>query len=485
MANKYYSRLGTDYSRRYKSRNQRKLNYICEHLQDESVRNVLDIGCNQGYVIKSLLDRNIIEFGYGVDLDKRIINTELLRDERFTFYEKDIIEFTFPKIFDVIVYNSVHQHIFANYGGDVAFKVWQAIINNCNQLIFFETSVLTEQGPVLSWKNELRIKYKDDNHMISDIFTKIGPRLKNIEIIGSSKIHSSKKSLYKISLFPLPDNNDFSIYVKNLYSGLLTKDSLWSVEKEMLRRSSHPPDIRLALPGHQNTRRINEDVRFFILKKKDEDKKYFGKRYTKDVFRQIREFTINQKTNHPRILKTCFANEKYGLISEYIPWYKISEIVFNKINTKKKPAIQIKEFFRYFKRKKIEYSNMIDPIANITNRKHLCEIIDLNINNFLVQIENGEIVDWKAIDFDFSLVNTKTRNKINYLSIINTINRNSRYAFIYNFRIRFYKTLLYYSRQISLKLFSFNISNLNTLFRKRMISIKRIIAEYFIKPFSK
>ena len=485
MNNEYYSQLDTDYSRRYESRNQKKINSICEHMQNEPVKNVLDIGCNQGYVIKSLLDRNIIEFGYGVDLEKKIVNPDLFRDERFTFFEKDIIKFSFPKKFDVIVYNSVHHHIFANHGSDTAFKVWQAIISNCNQLIFFETAVLTERGPALYWKNELGKYYKDDSHMMSDIFTKIGPRLKNIEIIGTNKIHWSKRPLYKISLFPLPEYNDFSVYVKDEYSELLAKDPLWSVEKEMVRSEGSKNQVLIGKEEQKKTREINKDVRFFILNKKGEDKKYFGKKYAIDVFRQIRELAINQKTNHPRILKTCFANEKYGLISEYIPWQKITEIDFNNIKNKKKFTIQIKEFFRYFKRKKIEFGNIIDPIANITNRKYLYEIIDLNINNFLLQIENGEIIDWKAIDFDFSLVDTRTRNQINYLTIINTINKNSKCAFLYSFRIRFYKTIMYYSKQISSRLFYFNIGNLETYFRKWLVSLKRIIAKYLIKPFFK
>ena len=485
MTNEYYSQLDTDYSGRYESRNQKKINSICEHVQNEPVKNVLDIGCNQGYVIKSLLDRNIIEFGYGVDLEKRIVSPELIKDERFTFFEQDIIQFTFPKKFDIIVYNSVHHHIFANYGSDMAFKVWRAIIRNCNQLIFFETAVLTERGSALYWKNELEKKYKDDIHMMSDIFTKIGPRLKNIEIIGNNKIHWSKRPLFKISLFPLPDNNDFSAYVKNTYSELLVKNSLWSVQTEMVRSEGSKNQVLIDKEKLKNTREINKDVRLFILNKKGEDKKYFGKKYTNDVFRQIRELTINQRTNHPRILKTCFANEKYGLISEYIPWQKITEIDFNNIKNKKKFAVQIKGFFRYFKRKKIEYSNIIDPIANITNRKHLYEIIDLNVNNFLIQIKKGEIVDWKAIDFDFSLVNTKTRNQINFLSIINTINQNSKCVFIYSLRIRFYKTILYYKKQMSLKLFYFNIDNLTTYFDKWLKSIKGIIAKYLRKPFSK
>jgi len=485
MTNEYYSQLDTDYSGRYESRNQKKINSICEHLQNEPVKNVLDIGCNQGYVIKSLLDRNIIEFGYGVDLEKRIVDPELIRDERFTFFEKDIIKFTFPKKFDVIVYNSVHHHIFANYGSDTAFRVWWEIISNCNQFIFFETAVLTERGPALYWKNELEQKYKDDIHMTSDIFTKIGPRLKNIEIIGNNKIHWSKRPLFKISLFPLPDNNDFSVYVKDGYSELLTKDSLWSVEKEMIRSEGSKNQVLIDKEKLKNTREINKNVRFFILNRKGEDKKYFGKRYTNDVFRQMRELTINQKTNHPRILKTCFANEKYGLISEYLPWQKITEIDFNNIKNKKEFTIQVKEFFRYFKKKKIKYSNIITPIANVTNRKYLYEIIDLNINNFLIQIENGEIVDWKAIDFDFCLVDTRTRNQINYLAIINAINKNSKCAFIYSFRIRFYKTILYYKKQMSSRLFYFNIDNLTTYFEKWLKSIKRIIAKYLQKPFSK
>ena len=485
MTIEYYSQLDTDYSGRYESRNQKKINSICEHMQYEPVNNVLDIGCNHGYVTKSLLDRKIIKFGYGVDLEKRIVNPKLIKDERFTFFEKDIIKFSFTRRFDVIVYNSVHHHIFANYGSDEAFRVWREIIRNCNQLIFFETAALTERGPALYWKNELEEKYKDDNHMMSDIFTKIGPRLKDIEIIGSNKIHWSKRPLYKISLFPFSEHNDFSVYVKDGYSELLTKDSLWSGEKEMIRSEGSKKQVLIEKEKQKNTREINKDVRFFILNRKGEDKKYFGKRYTNDVFRQMRELTINQKTNHPRILKTCFANEKYGLIFKYIPWQKITEIDFNNIKNKKEFTIQVKEFFSYFKREKIKYSNNITLIAKVTNRKYLYEIIDLNINNFLVRIEKGEIVDWKAIDFDFSLVDTRTRNQINYLSIIKTINQDSKLAFIYNFRICFYKSILYYTKQMSSRLFYLNTGNVKTYFNKRLISTKRIIAKYFIKPFSK
>jgi len=485
MTREYYSQLDTSYSDRYKSRNQKKINSICEHIQNEPVKNVLDIGCNQGYVTKSLLDRNIVEFGYGVDLEEIIVSPELIKDERFTFFEEDIIKFTFPQKFDVVVYNSVHHHIFANYGSETAFKVWRAIVSNCNQFIFFETAVLTEQGPALYWKDELGTKYKDDNHMMADIFTRIGPRLKNIKIISSNKIHWSERPLYKISLYPLPNNEIFSVYVKNSFPELMTKDSLWSIEKEMVRSEGSKNQILIDRDKLKNTREINKDVKFFILNKKNEDNKYFGKRYSKDVYRQIRELTINQKTNHPRILKTCFASEKYGLVSEHLPWQKITEIDFNNIKNKKKFTNQITEFFSFFKRTKIEYGNTIDPIANITNRKYLYEVIDLNINNFLVQIEKREIADWKAIDFDFSLVNTKAGNQINYLSINNAINQNSKCAFVYKFLIHFNDAILYSMKLISSRLFYFNLGNLKIFFSRRLKQIYWIIMKYLIKPISK
>ena len=76
MTEEYYSQLDTNYSIRYQSRNKKKISRICEHIRHEPIKNALDIGCNQGYVIKTLLEKDLITKGFGVDLDKKIVDPQ-------------------------------------------------------------------------------------------------------------------------------------------------------------------------------------------------------------------------------------------------------------------------------------------------------------------------------------------------------------------------------------------------------------------------
>ena len=58
MKNKYYKQLDYDYSRRYKTRNLSKVQSIVGSFPPDVLENAIDIGCNRGYVIKSLLENN-------------------------------------------------------------------------------------------------------------------------------------------------------------------------------------------------------------------------------------------------------------------------------------------------------------------------------------------------------------------------------------------------------------------------------------------
>ena len=76
----------------------------------------------------------------------------------------------------------------ANFGIDQSLLVWKKIIDACSGFLIFEMASLMEIGKELYWKQKISQHYANDNHLLSDLFLMIGPRLESIDIIGRNYI---------------------------------------------------------------------------------------------------------------------------------------------------------------------------------------------------------------------------------------------------------------------------------------------------------
>jgi len=100
----YYSKIDDTYARRYYIRNKKKIDAIQRILDKSIIQNAADIGCNQGYIIKYLIDTGIVNQGIGIDLDASIIDPDLLSNPKFEFFEKNFLDYKFESKFDLIIF---------------------------------------------------------------------------------------------------------------------------------------------------------------------------------------------------------------------------------------------------------------------------------------------------------------------------------------------------------------------------------------------
>ena len=155
-----------------------------------------------------MLKEGFIKKGFGIDLDRKVVKSDLLSNENFTFFECDIADYKFDKNYDIIIYNSVHHHIYGKYGKLAALETFKDIIDHCNKTLIFETGMITEQGNYY-WKDAISKDFSSDSDHFNKLLDIIGPRLKEVTTLDKLVIHGSKITLLKISLYTKEDITDY------------------------------------------------------------------------------------------------------------------------------------------------------------------------------------------------------------------------------------------------------------------------------------
>ena len=415
------------YALRYDKRNKRKIQIILDSLT-EIYDSAMDIGCNQGYIIETLLKKQIVKRGYGLDLDKTLVNKTLLNNSNFKFYEADITNFSFPENYDLILYLSVHHHIFGKYGKQKAFEILNEIIDHCNKTLIFETGMLSEVSSDLYWKEEIRKNFNNDVEHLIKLKQLVGPRLKKIEIIGQLPIHNSNRPIIKISLHPLDSKYNIKENQEMFYGNMLIKnDCDYEILEEYRRTigsrnqklisldSLNKPEFKL-----NDNYKIYDETIFFKLYNKINKEISFAKKIMQDRYKQIREFCILSKINHPKVLKLVGVSRKYGLIFPFLDWDPLDTIKFNNIINKDEFLKELDEFFAYTENKKISLG-ILDFDNEYEKERRLIDIVDLHAHNFLIKVEENIIKDWRVIDFEYYSNNNYQRNMIHKQNIFNKI----------------------------------------------------------------
>jgi hypothetical protein len=392
------------YSERYTDRNNVKVSAILKNIK-EVYYNALDIGCNKGYVIESLILKKYIKYGYGVDLDKKVISEKLLENNNFKFYEEDIIKFKFEQNYDIIIYNSVHHHVFGKYGKETALGLFKNIINHCNRVLIFETGMIKEVGKYY-WKDELLKHFGSDEVHMKVLLKLIGDRLENIEEIENLDIHGVKRPIFKISLYPI--NTD------EVYSNLL-KDSELKVLKSY-RRTIGSINQRLMETEvvEKKASNLYNQISYYKLKKQEVF--LFGKKYEGDHYKELKELNIIEQVEHPRAIKLEGISRSYGLLFPYLGWKAIDELDFSKIKEAYSFKKEVEDFFKYAEEKNIRLKNFFNMDYAVKS-KRLIDLVDLHAHNFLVNVSSGVILDWKVIDFEHYAEDNFERNKGNLINI--------------------------------------------------------------------
>ena len=413
------------YANRYVNRNFKKIQMIINNLPG-TYNTALDIGCNQGYILKELLRQKKIKKGYGLDLDKTLLDKELLDNDNFEFYENNIMDFKFPKTYDLILYLSVHHHIFGKYGSKTAFELFNKIVEHCNQTLIFESGMISELGPYLYWKDEIKYCFNSDLEHLQKLTHLIGPRLKKVEIIGQLPIHNSTRPIIKFSFHPLGSKYDLRVDNEIDFYGnyFLENENDFEIIDEFKRtigsKNQKLISINKISTNERSHYRIFDETYFYKVKSKKNSEIYFAKKIVVDKFKQLREFLVLTQISHPKIIKLIGVSRNLGLIFPYLDWQPLDSVNFKEINNKNSFIKEINTFFDYASNKQISMG-ILDYESEVAGERRLIDIVDFHCGNFLLKITNNKIEDWRVVDFEYYSNNNFKRNLVNKQIILNKI----------------------------------------------------------------
>lgn len=396
------------YYQRYTKRNRKKINAILEHVG--ACETLLDIGCNQGYLIRAFLEQGLVKHGTGIDLDVSVIDPWLLADRRFSFFEGNILDYVFDHSYETIVFNSVFHHIFGTYGKETALSLWDDIIDHCDRILIFETGVLTEFGRYY-WMENLLKYYSTDEEILNVLLQRIGSRLKKCESIISLPIHLTARSVYKIELFPGNSPYDRKRNEDDFYAAHIHQNGDWEVIKRY-RRTSGNKDQQLIErgPATPESVRLFSETEFYLLRSKQDGRNVFGKKILDDPYKRMREYFFLTSANHQHIIKLIAVHPEYGFIFPYHDWQKLGQLSLRGIKDVSSFVAEVKSFFDWASQQRLSPGILdLSPDARGISRP-LIDMVDFHLNNFLVKVEDNAIKDWMVIDLEYAFNHGSSRN---------------------------------------------------------------------------
>lgn len=408
MSNDQQNCFDPTYYQRYTKRNQKKIKAILRNVGESET--LLDIGCNQGYILRAFLEQNLIKHGTGIDLDISVVDPWLVEDKRFAFFEGNILDFVFDRSYETIVFNSVFHHVFGTYGKETALGLWDNIIDHCDRILIFETGVLTEFGQYYWMENFLRY-YSTDEEILNVLLQRIGSRLKKCESIVSLPIHLTQRNIYKIELFPGNSPYNLKQNENDFYAAHISKDENWDVINEYMRTSGSKDQnlIEIDQETPANIRLFGE-TKFYLLRSKKDGIIFFGKKILDDPYKRMREYFFLTSANHPRITKLIAVHPKYGFIFPHYDWQKLGQLSLHGIKEVSSFAAEVKSFFDWASHQRLSPGILdLSPDATGTSRP-LIDMVDFHLNNFLVKVEDNVIKDWTIIDLEYAFNNGLNRN---------------------------------------------------------------------------
>lgn len=401
-------RFDPTYYQRYTQRNRKKINAILKNVGASET--LLDIGCNQGYLIRAFLEQGLVKHGTGIDLDVSVIDPWLLADKRFSFFEGNILEYVFEHTYETIVFNSVFHHVFGTYGKETALDLWDNIIDHCDRTLIFETGVLTEFGRYY-WMDGFLKHYSTDEEILNVLLQRIGSRLKECKSIISLPIHLTARSIYKIKLFPINSPYNLKQYENELYAAHIHRNGDWDVIKKY-KRTSGSKDQQLIEIGLEYPKNLwlFDETEFYLLRSKSGSGNAFGKKVLDNPYKRIREYFFLTSANHQRIIKLIAVHPEYGFIFPFLDWQKLGQLSLRGIKNVSSFAVEVKSFFDWASHEKLSPGILdLSPDARGTSRP-LIDMVDFHLNNFLVRVENNVIKDWTVIDLEYAYNYGASRN---------------------------------------------------------------------------
>ncbi|MCW5556142.1 MAG: class I SAM-dependent methyltransferase [Verrucomicrobiae bacterium] len=266
---------------------------------------VLDIGCNDGRITKTLLDECGITGALGVDLEVMHNHFPVLQQNVMDLNLEDLGEF------ENILYLNVHHHVMAAANGSNAARAQQildGLLSSCRVLLF-EMGSVTEQlkSP---WLRSLKRRFQTDGHSAEAIFGK------NLYFeIASYPMHGGVRKMYKV-IGNAPD----TWTVKNLQWYARNRGTVRPHDKRFIKVNDllHRP---FRNPAGARKDDLMKHVCFatFIHNRKA----YFAKKCDSDRVNVASTFKLYNELRHTRfagqILQPLYYSQRFGMVWPYDP----------------------------------------------------------------------------------------------------------------------------------------------------------------------
>lgn len=197
----------SSYHSRHSKRAARKANLIAERVRQGG--SILDIGCNTGLISKALLEQNVAAKITGVEIDGAILHPYLQEHPDFSLIEGEIQETGFLETYDSAIYFSVHHHVVAHHGIEVAIGTLRHIAAHCKTSLFFETGKIAE-GSYWPWQEKLRRYFRFDEEHYCHVFRCLEDLIKDFRIIGYNRIHGVRREIFELRMKSDAERERFS-----------------------------------------------------------------------------------------------------------------------------------------------------------------------------------------------------------------------------------------------------------------------------------
>lgn len=374
------------YHLRHKKKAEKKARLVAERIRKGS--SIVDIGCNAGLISKYLLEHGIASSVTGLEIDRSILHPYLQKHAGFRLIEGEIQNTTFLESYDSAIYFSVHHHIVAHHGLDIAVRTLRHIATHCRSSLLFETGKISE-GSLWSWQPKLRQHFRFDEEHYCHIFRCLEDLVEDFEVIGYNLIHGVRREIFELR--------------RRSEAG---RESL----RSELNRHRHSIDLRSA-----GEREILQNGHFTKTARiiDSQDRAFFQKHHTGNILANYREHLIVSRVAGDWAVKSLGLTRDDGILFPFVEGVEsnlASPKMLDRTETQTL-ARQLKSIRRFLKTQSID---LPEPFLKGTASRPLYANCDLNPSNFLlVRKESGELFI-RVVDFAYQARSYEWKNDINF-----------------------------------------------------------------------
>ncbi len=320
--------------------------------------------------------------------------------------------------YDAVLYLGEHHRLAAEEGIERARALWQELLDHCGRVLLLGAGGLRDGAPGRSEAKKLL-------HREHDLLLSVGPRLRKLEEVAVPA-HPGGAPVRVWRLWLHPSGSEFDVKARGaqFYGQKYSSRDRWEVV-ERLGRNNYAPDGNLVPLGASRSEEGSDvwaGTDFHVLREVRTGERAFGKKLKSDPVGQMREFSLLESVEHPRLVRVIEVHRDYGLILPYLPWRSLRTVVFAAIANRAEFRDEIVRFFTFSRECRVR-TGIMDPRpgSGPETERRLDELVDLNIHNFLVKVEDGRVVDWRAVDLGVCWRDRTARNRSNLKKILRHI----------------------------------------------------------------